>query len=278
MNLDEVVGELRALQRGREQLIKMRVQAGNQRLHIVACGLGYHAGMVKEERMQYMDEASALVESVTDNGAVHHFADKILAAQVGIDALLAEQSRLEKEMLPLAKLLPVADWIDEPEQAGISLQKLGEIIGECGDLSLYGNPGKVWKRFGCAPFTKGDKTLMGSTWKKKKQLSADEWTQAGYCPRRRAIMFIVGDNFIKQNFLTKIGRKGDKPGPYRQRYLECKARFRETHPGATLKHADNHGRLLAVKLFLKNLWIEWRRRISERGVVNENGGPGAASP
>ena len=157
---------------------------------------------------------------------------------------------------------------------------LAIVAAEAGDLCNYANPGKLWKRLGCAPFTDEritGKTLMGSTWKSKREgsLDADQWQEFGYSPRRRSISYLFGENIIKNN----------QDGPYRKRYDEAKAKAVEDHPdwikcskcegtgknkkrtncsnckgtGIVMMRCHLHGMLLATKLLLKHLWVEWNR-------------------
>ena len=87
----------------------------------------------------------------------------------------------------------------------------------------------------------------------------------GYSPRRRSIAYLIGEGLVKQNFVS--GGQGDgrlesesgSAGPYRSRYDQKKAEFAEKHPDYKPLRCHLHGMLLATKLLLKNLWIEWRR-------------------
>jgi hypothetical protein len=180
------------------------------------------------------------------------------------------QDEVIKKMLPLVRSLRVYDWVCRPEQSGFGEKSLGRIIGECGDLENYANPAKVWARMGCAPYTYGDQTQMGSTWKKGVigKLSAEAWTDYGYCPRRRSVMYVITDTMLKNN-----------KSVYRKRYLDAKYKAWKAHPewewkkcdeegcgedcpkclgsGVKCMHAHLHGMLLMGKLLLKNLWLEW---------------------
>src|SRR5262249_44139760 len=136
----------------------------------------------------------------------------------GFDKMVVQ---LDKQMEKLAKTLPVAAWAKFPERRGFGLLSLATIIGETGDLNNYPNPAKVWRRMGCAPFTSDGKTLMGATWKSGREgkLSSDEWEEYGYSPRRRSVMFVIGECLVKQNGGGgEAAREADLGiGPYRQR-------------------------------------------------------------
>jgi hypothetical protein len=125
------------------------------------------------------------------------------------------------------------------------LKSLGTIIGETGDLSLYANPAKVWKRLGLAPFN----GKMPSTWRSGKEgkLSSEEWSAIGYSPRRRSVMYVIGESLVKQN-----------DGDYRKRYDEAKAAIAAAHPDYSKGRCHNHGMLLCVKRLVRDLWKQWR--------------------
>lgn len=285
--LSAVCMELQKLQRRRAAFIKSRIVAENNCLHTVATLRGYYAGLPPEERERHFKEATELVKVVREEWdyagntwvkGAKHAADPaaafIVAAGHGVRALEVAQANIEKkEMLPLAKKLPLADWIKQDEQAGVSLLYLAVIVGETDDFREYANPGKLWRRLGCAPWTYNGKTLMGSTWKSglEGKLPASEWEAFGYSPRRRSISFLIGQNLKMQNH-----------GVYRARYDTKKEDYARKHPdkvrcvcagsgkkpngkscpeclgkGRRMMRADRHGMLLATKLFLKNAWKEW---------------------
>jgi hypothetical protein len=296
--LSALCSELQALQRQRAVFIKSRIMRMNRLQAIIAGTIGYHSGMTEAERLRVFGEAGKLIKRVAagDEGVETDSPNAglrplILTHHVGIPEMLAMQASLEKEMLKAAKQLPVAAWVEQPEQKGFGLPSLAVLIGETGNLDNYANPGKVWRRMGAAPKTFGGKTLMGATWRSGKEgkLPAAEWEEFGYSPRRRSIMYLFGENLMKGNRVG--GGAGDGrietdqagAGPYRSRYDEAKALAAEKHPdwircskcdgtgrtksakcanckgtGEVWKRCHLHGMLLASKLLVKNLWIEWR--------------------
>lgn len=268
-----IVAELQALQRQRAVIIKSRNMQANRLQALVAGTLGYHSGMPEKERTKKFTEASALIKEISKGGGQEcPFFNIVLVTLIGIDAFNEMKVELEKKMVGYAKQLPVAKWVEAQEQRGFgttTLLSLAIVIGECGDLANYANPGKVWRRMGCAPHTFGDRTAMGATWKSGKEgkLPATEWEQFGYSPRRRSIAYLIGEGLMKQNLISE-GDGDDKrviwKGPYRERYETGRAVFAEKHPDYSPKRCQLHGMLLATKLLLKNLWIEWNQA---RGVV-----------
>lgn len=148
----------------------------------------------------------------------------------------------EKVLKKLARQLPAWEWAKDVR--GCAELSLAQIIGETGDLSMYANPGKVWKRLGLAPFN----GKAPSTWRygKEGKLSADEWVEIGYSPARRSVMFNVGECFIKSG------------GDYKEVYDERKAYELERDPEMPKIRAHRRAHRYMVKRFVRDLWKAWR--------------------
>lgn len=251
--------QLTPLQRARYTAIRMRVRVDNGVGSYIASQLGDGADKSEADRQRIRKVADELVACVWKSKPLKHPEhEAIIAANLGMieAAGIASKSfqslidRLSKEMESLVKQLPIAEWLELPEQRGIGLVSVAAIIGECGtdkgNLPDYRNPSCVWKRMGCAPY----QGKMPSTWRSGKEgkASAEDWVAMGYCPRRRALMYVIGEGIVKQN--------GD--GPYRKRYDEAKVTFAEKHPDYSKGRCHSHAMLLASKLLLKNLWVQMR--------------------
>jgi hypothetical protein len=305
----DLAGVCAALQSLRRQcvfLIRVRVMQENCLRAWVATGLGYSSADAEADRKKKFQEADAAIKRLRATPAGTADAEIVKTASLGTDALLVHQGKLEKCMEALARGLPVAAWVEAPEQRGFGLLSLAVVVGEAGDLSGYPAPGKLWKRMGCAPVTARGLTRMGSTWRSGREgkLSAAEWEAAGYSPRRRSVSYLFGENLLRGNFVSGGGAgekstETDAPvaGPYRARYLEARARAEETRPewgtcprcagsgrlaggkkcgnckgtGRVAMRYHRHGMLLATKLLLKNLWIEWNRGGAARDEVKPIG-------
>jgi hypothetical protein len=179
------------------------------------------------------------------------------------------ESTAEKAMAKLAAEMPVASWALPIR--GFGPVSLAIIVAEAGDLANYANPGKLWKRMGLAPISKGDKTLAGATWRRG-GLTAADWTDAGYSMKRRSLMWNIGDALIKGN--------GD--GPYRTLYLARKQFEREkaeaagliVAPSASIPKKDAHlymsdghihrrAQRYMEKRLLRDLWNAWNGKTFE---------------
>jgi len=204
-DLSSVCSQLQALQRQRAVFLKSRNMVANRLQAIVAGYSGYNSGMAESDRKKCFVEAAKLIAKVDKGQDAGELTPLIRTHLVAVNELEGQMGVLEKAMKTLAKQLPVAKWVEAPEQRGFGMLMLAIVIGETGDLSNYANPGKVWRRLGCAPFTSQGETLMGGTWKRRAggkgchKLSSEEWESFGYSPRRRSIAFLIGDGLVKQN-------------------------------------------------------------------------------
>lgn len=273
VDVSKISADLQSLQRERSIVLKSRNMQANRLQAIVAGTLGYSSSMPEKERAKKFQEASAVIKAVAAEEADYPLKAVILTTLVGINAFNDIKKVLEKKMEKLAKQLPVHSWVEEPEQRGFGSLFLAIVIGETGDLANYANPGKVWRRLGCAPHTFDGKTQMGATWRSGKngKLPSAEWEQFGYSPRRRSIAFLIGEGIVKQNFVCGNGN-GDctletecnGAGPYRARYDETKAKIKVAHPDYSDLRCHRHGMLLATKMLLKHLWIEWNELANQQ--------------
>jgi hypothetical protein len=248
---------LQVLQRYRVDALESRNRVDNALLAVVSRYFGYKSGLDEKERAAAVESARSLIAAVATAGK-----KKPKPMPDGGDAIAARCGALilanlhasegfqvfidkhEEEMSALANTLPVSEWCKTVR--GFGVLRMAVIVGEAGDLSMYANPGKLWKRLGLAPIQKDGRTQMPSTWRSNGGLSAEEWTVAGYSPRRRSVMYVIGELIVKLN-------KGD----YRKRYDEAKAIFQAADPERSKGHCHNHGMLCATKLLVKDLWRQW---------------------
>lgn len=265
MNVSEICDLLHEWQRERSVIIKSRIMLSNRLTAIVAGQNGYKSKMDESERVKLFDEARKLVKRVAAGEENHKSKSIIDIHYLGIKAFLDKESHLEKPMRTAAGELPVAAWASQ--QRGFGLLSLAIVVGEAGNLSNYSTVGKLWKRFGCAPYSYDGETKMGATWRggREGKLPAEEWEAFGYSPRRRSIAYVIGENLVKLN-----------KGEYRQRYETAKADAAVRHPDWIKMRCHRHGMLLATKRLLRNLWCEWNSK-PIRESLDDNGCTFAAS-
>jgi len=295
--LSAMIADLYELQRERRTTQKSRIMIGNRLVATVATAKGYHASMEEKERGKRFDEASKLIRRVQSGKDIEDDKDRVClshmiqSCSVAVDGFYLTEKAYEKEMEKIAKQLPVAKWMALTDQRGFGWLSLGIIIGETGDLSNYANPGKLWKRMGCAPIISKGQTRMPSSWKSRKKenggLTSAEWEKNGYCPRRRSVMYVISESLLKGNGARAATEKTKAlpAGPYRLRYDDKKAEViargdpkwtpvckkcdgtGQAKSGGDCSYCSGrgkmvmrphmHGMLLASKRLLRELWTEW---------------------
>ena len=179
----------------------------------------------------------------------------------------AERARHEREMETLARSLPVAPWVETVP--GLGYLGLATIIAETGDLSLYANVAKVWKRLGYAPYN----GLAGSSWKRptwrngNAALTAEEWTENPFSGRRYSLIHVISV-WLKNKQWIGAAKTDDgvgKPnGPYGEVYAERRARTAVTHADWSKQHSHMDALRVMMKEVLKDLWLQWN------GVEHKN--------
>jgi len=142
----------------------------------------------------------------------------------------------EKEMVSIACGSPLAPFVWQTR--GFGYLGLAQILAEAGDLSNYANPGKLWKRFGLAVFD-------GKA--QRRSSDRDLAIEMGFSPRRRAVMWNIGDSLVKQGV------------KYRQLYLERKAYEQATSPGLRPIQYHRRAQRFMEKRLLRDLWSFWGR-------------------
>ena len=202
-----------------------------------------------------------------------------------IDTLLSARSvlrdhlgKIEKQLERFAQDLPAYASYWKP-QRGLSGLGLALIAGEAGDLGGYSTHSKLWRRFGLHVDGGGR-----AYWKRRPGLSDEDWETAGYCPRRRSIIFQLTDSLLK----AQIRKDENDPekrvalGEYGALYLREKARQQEKAkaegltvcPAAKIPaksaskyrsdgHIHNRAARYVGKKLLRDLWKVWRREATD---------------
>jgi hypothetical protein len=201
-----VVSALRELQAQRVHVIRQMTRSTNAVYALARRYLGYQGDLPEKERKAIAALAQASVKAIFDgkpappaaNGIADALGDTIMADKQSRLPYEHRRKAIEAAMGKLAKSLPVWEsWAEGVK--GFGAPGLAAIVGECGDLSNYANPGKLWKRLGLAP---GEcyrsVTLAGEVCYKKPK-------------RRRSVLWNIGQALLKAD------------GEYRAVYLARKA-------------------------------------------------------
>jgi len=221
-----VVARLVFLCRVRTQIQQAMLRFGNQLAAMDRLRTGELKGKVKAKRIPTSDDIAVAVATQ------EHLAPFI-------QPLTKQLREEEKKIATLAKELPA--WIFWESIRGCGALGLGLIVGSCGDLSNYANPGKLWKRMGLA--------LVG-TERQRRVSDTEQALLHGYNPRRRSLMHVVGDSLLK----------GNRDGYYRGIYDARKLYTVATHPDWTKAHRHMDAMRYMEKRLLRHLWQVWRKQ------------------
>lgn len=239
------------------------------------CGALYDGRRPEEiedkERKAIQARADAIVGKVVsgkpmDDGVIEWLATDAIAFKAAVDPVKAARRKIELEMEKVARRLPCYAFAKGVK--GFGDMGYCVLIGETGDLRNYDRHDKVWKRLGLAPHD----GKAYSTWRygKEGSLTAEQWTDAGYAPRRRAEVYaVIQDPLFRHQTASS--------GPYRSVYDERRARSTEAHPDwkPDRLHKDA-GRVMVQKL-VRHLWAEWRRASDDLPSRDNARAPAATS-
>lgn len=181
----------------------------------------------------------------------------LTAARNGISS---ELSAIEKMLNKQAMQLPVYESFVVPLK-GFSALGLAKIIGEAGDIGQYANPAKLWKRMGMA--------VIGGE-RQRKCTDATKAAAHGYSPRRRAVMFVIGDTLLRQKNamkdlydarklveIAKAEAEGLIVAPSAKIPVGKAAQYRSQG------HIHNRACRYVQKRLLRDLWRAWRHQIGD---------------
>ncbi len=252
---------LKELQAMRRAVLRAQIRIINaSRAQARRC-LGWRLDMPAKEQVKINVKAAKLVQAIEKGepcpegmeSAAENIGLFVLASKAAREPFDVQRKAIEKQMTALATALPVWDeWGENVE--GFGPISLSIIVGEAGDLGMYANPAKLWKRMGLAVFD--GKSQRKTTDK----VSAIE---QGYSPRRRSSMFVIGEALI---WVANGG------GYYKHVYDERRQYELERNPeefdkGIDAKtgkqrvsmHCHRRAHRYMEKRLLRDLWKAWRR-------------------
>lgn len=221
---------------------------------LVRRGLGWRYDEEEADREKVNGRAAKIVANALagkeqkpeDMEVFGHLAPDIAVISAAIEPCVNARHGIELEMKRVVRKMPVFAWAKDVK--GLGELGLAVILAEAGDLSKYPKKGHLWKRLGLAPF----EGHAFSTWRMKGGLSADEWTAAGYSPRRRAEIYaVISEPLFRANTVAA--------GPYRAVYDRRRELTVTTHPDWTKAHSHMDGLRVMTKYLIRDLWVAWRR-------------------
>ena len=265
-----VVALIRSEHRKREFALDQRKRIGNATAAFVRTQMGWSLAIPEKEREAIRKRVAAVVDAVTKGKVGPDTADDAMqfgpvimasaAAAAGWDGI---EDQTTKSMEKLAKQLPAYEWVKSVR--GFGAVSFARIVGEAGDISVYSNPAKLWKRMGLAVMSGQRQGNPG------KGATAVDWTEHGYSGRRRSISWQMADTLFRAQWRgEKEGVPAHAIGPYGEDYARKKAEYAArieatadlpaTDPAKwTPARADKAARRYMEKAVLRDLWREWRR-------------------
>ena len=235
----------------------------SQQLALARRASGFSTTLPEKDRAKISATAAKMVKAITKGEGYldHPTALLILAAEEAVQPFAQRRAKYEKELEILSRTLPVASFVEGIR--GFGFPGLALIVGEAGNLSSYPNPAKLWKRLGLA-------VIGGAS--QRRSTNAEEAAIQGYNPKRRSVVWNIGDSLLKSQIRAVVNKAGEKTekrvalGEYGQIYLDRKA-YELARPKDETKspmHAHRKAQRYMEKRLILNLWKAWRSAV---GVV-----------
>lgn len=193
---------------------------------------GWHKDLPKPER----DKIARAVKAIIKLGENAH----VVAASLSQEPWEEIEREAMQHLEQLAAQLPVWGAFGKRVR-GFGLASLATIVAEAGDLSNYPTHSKLWKRLGLA-------VLEGRRQGSPIIQTAEEWLRHAYSPRRRSLVWNIGDALIKRN--------GN--GCYRTTYIARKAYEIGRDPDIRPIIAHRRAQRYMEKKLVRDLWKAWR--------------------
>jgi hypothetical protein len=287
--MQEIIANIRAAHRERCFAMEQRKRADLSLLSFLRTQAGWRLDLPEKDRKAIAERAKAFADGVTYDPKARLFTwdestdggdlDKwrsVVEASVGARAPFEEIEKAAlKNMEAAAVQLPAWEAFGK-DTRGFGAASLAVIVGEAGDLSIYSNPAKLWKRMGIGIV--GDIRQGGLA----KSASKESWIEHGYSRQRRSRMWNIGEALLKKEnpyrdlYLIRLAYEHAKAlsagltpasamkvtiESWKERGLpplEKVTKLTEKHRGAG--HMHNRARRYVEKRLLRDLWVAWGGR------------------
>jgi hypothetical protein len=239
--MQDIIVAIRAAHRERCFAMEQRKRSDLSLLSFLRTQAGWRLDLPEAERKAIAERAKAFADGGEDEGLAQW--RPVVEASIGARAPFeAVEKAALKRMEEAAEQLPVWEAFGKAIR-GFGPASLAVIVGEAGDLSIYANPAKLWKRMGVGIV---DGIRQGGL---AKNASKEEWIAHGYNRQRRSRMWNIEDALIKSN----------RDGEYRTLYLARKEYEVARDPEIKPIHAHRRAQRYMGKRLLRNLWAAWRQ-------------------
>jgi hypothetical protein len=257
-----LIDEIKSLHRDHRFAVKQKSRIDRSlEAHIRVNVFGFSTFMDADERKKISKQALALIADCRNGKQTD---DLLTTLVVTSDQSSLMWDAIEKDRRKLlekaARKLPAHGFVKSVRGAGE--HGFAQVIGEAGDLSLYANPSKLWKRLGLAPY----QGLAMSSWMRKtwrpRALEKQEWIDNPFKPERYAIVAQIATHLCDHQVESKAksGTKHGRPkGPYGEHYVRRREHTDITHSDWSDGHARADALRYTVKKFIRDLWVAWRQ-------------------
>lgn len=252
--LGPLIDFIRERHRQRDDLLRAEGDLTRRIKAICRRSVGYGTFLPAAEAKPRMAEAKALYEAIEKGEAttIAIVAMPLISARETISENLRH---IERDLVKAVKQLPVYETFVVPIN-GFGAIGLAQIVGEAGDLGEYANPAKLWKRMGVG--------LVGDE-RQRKHTDKEKAAAHGYSPKRRSVMFVIGDSLLKKQNAYKDLYDARKV----YEIQKAEAAGLTVVPAAKIPkgkealyrsqgHVHNRSKRYAEKRLLRDLWRAWR--------------------
>ena len=258
--MTDTIGEIIELHRARQALIKAGTKLTLQAKALIRRAEGLEKG----------DKSGGAIYDAAVADPSHQYHMTVLPYVLAQRPLNEQRAMIEKQMVKLAKSLPVYPWVKSVW--GFGDLSFAAIVGEAGDIGSYKSVAALWKRMGLAVIGTNRQGAPGAG------ASADDWIAHGYSAARRSIMWNVGNGLIGAMGKLRPLMGEDTAGYHplqavfieRVRYEAQRLPHKDGTPikeSATGKesytlHAANRAKRYVEKRLLRELYSEWQKAAS----------------
>ena len=255
-SVEQICEALNECERMYSQTVAMRERINHRARAFIRTAMGYNPSDDDKKRQKLIaDEASRVFAMIdageeVDGPLARHVVPFVLECLQSSEPFAISADAYKKRLEILAEKLPV--WNEHGATIkGFGLLGLARIVGIAGDFNKYDSVQKLWKRFGLAVI---NGSCQGRVSSKKVQDMDDHekidrkaaWMERGYSPKRRAVMFTIGDSLVKCS-----------SGPFRKVYDWRKEYELKRPETKNAMHAHLKAQRYMEKQLLLELWEAW---------------------
>jgi hypothetical protein len=276
--MEQVINDIRELHAQHKHVVRAMIRGINSVYALARRFFGYQTMLPKKER----DEISTLARKSVDRllagkGLPAKAVEMDFALVLGSTIVIEQQARtpyeerkvdLEKLISKQVKQLPIWDFWAKSVK-GLGPKGLGAIIGECGNLSNYDGPAKLWKRMGLAPLEcYRDVTNKGKVcykvprerrslmWNRGQPLikAVDEYYNI-YSDRKA----VEAEKALAEGF-TIVTTMEETVNSWQEKGLPTPLFVKKFDKTScrTCSHITKRAQRFMEKRFLRDLWVAWR--------------------